>query len=134
LSKRNIVLILLVALLAICAGQAFAQQPKPPVTVTLAQGVALGTVTMPHKAHVDGKVACTVCHHASKAAKPAKSAFEKCTDCHTKTGTPEVKVKLQAAFHNPAASAGLCIDCHKKAVAAGNAKAPTKCMQCHKKS
>lgn len=133
MSKRNIVLILLVAVLVLGAGLAFAQAPKPPEKVILAQGVALGTVTLPHQAHITGKVACTVCHHASKPGKPAKSAFEKCTDCHTKTGTPEVKIKLQGAFHNPAASAGLCIDCHKKAVAAGNAKAPTKCMQCHKK-
>lgn len=131
MSKKNIVLILLVAMLVICAGQAFAQAPKPPEKVTLAQGVALGSVTLPHKAHVDAKVACTVCHHGAKAGKTPKPS-EKCIDCHTKAGSPEVR-KLQAAFHNPAASAGLCIDCHKKAVAAGNAKAPTKCTQCHKK-
>ena len=132
MSKRNIALMLLLGLLIVAAGLAFAQAPKPPATVTLAQGVALGSVTFPHKAHVDGKVACTVCHHGAKAGKTPKP-FEACTDCHTKAGTPEVR-KLQAAFHNPAATAGLCVDCHKKAVASGDAKAPTKCTMCHKKA
>lgn len=132
MSKKTIVLILLVALVAICATQMLAQAPKPPDKVTLAQGVALGSVAFPHKAHVDGKVACTTCHHGAKPNKAGKSVapkpFQKCVDCHTKTGTPEIS-KLQAAFHNPAASSGLCIDCHKK-----GGKAPTKCTQCHKKA
>ena len=43
-----------------------------------------------------------------------------------------MKTKLQAAFHNPTAQAGLCIDCHKAENAKGK-KAPVKCADCHKK-
>lgn len=43
-----------------------------------------------------------------------------------------MKTKLQAAFHNPTATAGLCIDCHKAEDAKGK-KAPVKCADCHKK-
>lgn len=93
-----------------------------------------GAVTFNHKAHaVDRKIACTTCHHASKPEKPSKSAQEACGDCHTKTVAAPMKTKLQAAFHNPTAKAGLCIDCHVKENAAGK-KAPTKCMECHKKA
>ncbi len=93
-----------------------------------------GTVTFNHKAHaVDRKIACTTCHHASKPEKPSKSAQEACGDCHTKPATAPVKTSLQAAFHNPTAKSGLCIDCHVKENAAGK-KAPTKCMECHKKA
>jgi len=39
---------------------------------------------------------------------------------------------LQAAFHNPSATSGLCITCHKTENAEGKA-APVKCADCHKK-
>lgn len=109
---------------------AFAQAPKPPQTVTLP--APPGAVKFEHAEHMKrGK--CTDCHHASKPEKPMKGQFENCSDCHTKTATPPMKTKLQAAFHNPTATAGTCIDCHKKADAAGK-KAPTKCGECHKKA
>ncbi len=93
-----------------------------------------GTVTFNHKSHaVDRKIACTTCHHASKPEKPLKSPQEACSDCHTKTATAPMKTKLQAAFHDPMAKKGTCIDCHVKENAAGK-KAPTKCTECHKKA
>jgi hypothetical protein len=92
----------------------------------------MGAVKMDHKAHAEHNK-CDTCHHASKPAKPLKSAYQACTDCHTRTGSAEVPTKLQAAFHNPAATSGLCIDCHKK-MSAEHPKAPTKCMGCHNKA
>jgi nitrate/TMAO reductase-like tetraheme cytochrome c subunit len=44
-----------------------------------------------------------------------------------------MKTVTQAAFHNPAAKSGTCIDCHLKMNAEGK-KAPTTCMQCHSKA
>ena len=75
---------------------------------------------------------CEVCHHASKPEKPLKSPQQACTDCHTKPPTPPVTTGLQAAFHNPTATAGLCITCHKTENSHGKA-APVKCADCHKK-
>ena len=75
---------------------------------------------------------CEVCHHASKPEKPLKSPQQACTDCHTKPPTPPVTTGLQAAFHNPTASAGLCITCHKTENSHGKA-APVKCADCHKR-
>jgi hypothetical protein len=109
---------------------AFPGGMKPPDSVTLP--APRGAVKFDHAAHVKiGK--CVECHHASKPQKPAKSQFEKCGDCHTRAGSPQVKVKLQGAFHNPQATAGTCIDCHKRQNAAGK-EVPTKCAECHKKA
>ena len=95
----------------------------------------MGGVKFNHKAHaVDQKVKCDTCHHASKPEKPLTSPQQACADCHTKTATPPMKTKLQAAFHNPTAQSGLCIDCHKEQIAKGKkAPAPGKCAECHKK-
>jgi len=90
-----------------------------------------GAVKFDHKKHAAAK--CETCHHASKPEKPSKAAHEACADCHTTPATAPMKTKLQAAFHNPAAQSGVCIDCHKKEVAAGK-KAPTKCAECHVKA
>jgi nitrate/TMAO reductase-like tetraheme cytochrome c subunit len=40
-----------------------------------------------------------------------------------------MKTSLQAAFHDPKAAAGTCIDCHKQK----GGPAPVKCLECHKK-
>jgi hypothetical protein len=118
--------IYLVLALILLAGVVFAQAPKAPIQLPAPNG----TVTFDHSKHPSIK--CDTCHHASKPAKPLKSPQEACTDCHTKTGSPEVPTKLQACFHNPTAKSGLCIDCHLKEAAAGK-PAPTKCGECHKK-
>lgn len=129
-NQKLIVLLLAVFVLMMIASLTFAQAPKPPATVTLP--APNGAVTFNHTAHMKvGK--CTECHHASKPQKPTKGQYEKCGDCHTRTATPPVTTKLQAAFHNPTATAGTCINCHKKENAAGK-KAPVKCTDCHKKA
>jgi Class III cytochrome C family len=108
------------------------QAEDVPKTVVL-KGSPLGPVTMNHEMHISKKIPCETCHHASKPEKPMKSAHEACEDCHTKVAQAPMTTKLQAAFHDPMAKKGLCIDCHVKEDAAG-AKAPTKCTDCHKRA
>jgi hypothetical protein len=128
-TTRKLLVLLLGMFVLMLTSLALAQAPKPPASVVLP--AVNGAVTFDHAAHVKvGK--CADCHHASKPQKPSKG-FEKCGDCHTKAGAAPVTTKLQAAFHNPTATAGTCIDCHKKQVAAGK-KAPAKCADCHKKA
>jgi hypothetical protein len=111
-----------------------AQAPKAPDTAVLT-GAPLGNVTLSHAAHTKEYGAkCENCHHASKPEKAMKGAQEKCTDCHTKAAVAPMKTKLQAAFHDPMAKKGTCVDCHQEAIAKGNKKAPSKCADCHKKA
>lgn len=102
------------------------QQPKPPAQPILLAGAPMGSVKFEHSKH---PLACDTCHHASRPEKPATAPEEACTTCHTKPPQPGMKTGKQAAFHNPTATAGTCIDCHKKS----GGDAPTKCLQCHKK-
>jgi len=121
----------LLAFLLILVGSAFAQTaPSAPI---IFKGAAKGAVKFDHTAHLKVAGKCAVCHHASKPQKPLKSPQEACTDCHTNPATPPVTAKLQTAFHNPTATAGLCIDCHKKQNASGKA-APSKCADCHQQA
>jgi len=122
-----------IVLAALCASHpAAAQAPREPDTAVLS-GSALGSVNFQHKAHVKDRGAkCEQCHHPSKAEKPLKSEHQKCTDCHSKTATPPMKTKLQAAFHDGMAKKGTCVDCHVQAAAKGK-KVPAKCQDCHKK-
>lgn len=117
-----------------------AQNPAPapqtakaaPKDVVLLKA-SLGTVHFQHKVHSETrKIACETCHHANRPEKLGTAPQEACSTCHTPTATPPMKTKLQAAFHNPTASAGTCIDCHKAQNAKGKA-APIKCLECHKK-
>ena len=108
------------------------KQPKD----TYLMPAPLGAVKFDHKAHSKNRgIKCESCHHASKTQKPYAAGVkqEACGDCHTSVAKPPMKTKLQAAFHNPTATAGTCIDCHKAGNAKGK-KAPTKCTECHKKS
>ncbi|HEU5450731.1 MAG TPA: cytochrome c3 family protein [Terriglobales bacterium] len=100
-----------------------AAPPAKPIVLT---GSPMGGVKFDHAAH---KFECITCHHAPHQPKPGTAAQEACTTCHTKPAQAGMKTAKQAAFHNPTATAGTCIDCHKKS--GGNA--PTKCTQCHKK-
>lgn len=110
-----------------------AAEKKAPDTVIL-KGSPLGGVKFDHKAHLErAGNKCAVCHHPSKPEKPLASPQESCFDCHTKPPTDGMKTNRQGAFHNPTATSGTCIDCHKAENAKGM-KAPTKCMECHKKS
>ncbi len=100
--------------------------PTPPAKPILLTGNPMGAVRFDHAKH---RVACTDCHHPARAPKEGSAPQQACTTCHTKPPQPGMKTGKQAAFHNPTATAGTCIDCHKKSGAA----APTKCAQCHKK-
>jgi hypothetical protein len=105
------------------------QRPKGKVTLP----AKLGPVTFDHEAHAGGrKIACATCHHPSRPEKPLAAEQQACRGCHTMPATPPMKTNLQAAFHNPTAGKGLCIDCHRKQPA--SARAPVKCAECHKKT
>jgi len=119
-----------VLFLVIAFCSAYAQ--APPQESILLKGPSMGAVKFPHSAHLKVAGRCEVCHHPSKAEKPLKSPQEVCTDCHTKPATPPVTIGLQAAFHNPTATAGLCVTCHQTENSHGKA-APVKCSDCHKK-
>lgn len=122
-----VVVLGLLLILAVCAYAA----ETAPGTVIL-KGAPMGGVKFDHKAH-EGMGKCDTCHHASKPEKALASAHQKCQDCHTSTAAAPMKTKAQAAFHNPTATAGICIDCHKAENAKGK-KAPTKCTECHQKA
>jgi hypothetical protein len=130
LSKLFVVLLGILVVLMIC-GSAFGQ--KAPQSPIILKGAPMGSVKFDHIPHAKVAGKCEACHHASKPEKPLKSPQEACTDCHTHPATPPVTTSLQGAFHNPTATAGLCIDCHKKQNAAGKA-APVKCIECHQKA
>jgi len=136
-----IMLVLLLAAAAAASGQTAAKPAgksqgaakKVPRDVIILKGAAIGGVKFLHTAHSkDRKIKCATCHHPSKTEKPAQAAEQSCGDCHTKTAGAPMKTKYQAAFHDPKAASGICIDCHKAENAKGK-KAPTKCMECHKK-
>jgi len=118
------------ALLAAVAVPLWSQQ-APPGSVVL-KAPTMGAVRFQHSTHTRVAGKCEVCHHASKPEKPLKAPQEACLDCHTKPPTPPVKTGLPAAFHNPGATAGLCITCHKTQNAEGKAT-PVKCADCHKR-
>ncbi len=101
-------------------------KPSPPSRPIVLKGAPMGGVKFEHAKH---PLACDNCHHAPREPKRGSAPQAACTSCHTSPPQPGMKTGKQAAFHNPTATAGTCIDCHKKS--GGNA--PTKCMQCHKK-
>lgn len=129
---KLIAILLGIVLVFVVCSTVYAADKQPKDSYIL-KGAPMGGVKFDHKAHVAAaEKKCETCHHASKPEKPSKAAQEACTDCHTKTATPPMKTKTQAAFHDPMAKKGICIDCHVKQNAAGK-KAPTKCTDCHKK-
>jgi hypothetical protein len=129
--KRLFVVFLGLSLVVVIYGTSLAAAQDAPKEPIVMKDAPNGAVTFDHKKHATAK--CEVCHHASKPEKAAKSPQQACRDCHTKAATAPMKTKRQAAFHNPAATAGVCIDCHKKEAAAGK-KPPVKCAECHKKA
>jgi len=135
LSKHNVSLAAIMAAsgLLLMLGAVSPMKGVQPQETYILKGNPMGPVKFDHKAHMTragGK--CQTCHHASKPEKPLKAPQEACMDCHTRPPQPGMTTGLPGAFHNPTATAGTCIDCHKTENAAGK-KAPTKCMECHKK-
>ena len=107
------------------------KRPLPQGKVTLP--AKLGAVTFDHQKHAEAMaIPCAKCHHASRPEKPLAAQQQGCRDCHTSPATPPLKTSLQAAFHDPKATAGTCIECHREAVAKGK-KSPVGCPQCHKR-
>jgi hypothetical protein len=100
--------------------------PKPPAQAIVLAGAPMGGVRFEHAKH---RVDCDTCHHGSREPRAASAPQQACTGFHTKPPQTGMKTGRQAAFHNPTATAGTCIDCHKRSGGA----APTRCMQCHKK-
>ncbi|MFB3813407.1 MAG: cytochrome c3 family protein [Terriglobales bacterium] len=131
MKTRYFVYLLAVAVLAMSVGLIAAEQKAPTEPIIL-KGAPMGGVKFQHSSHA--AVKCITCHHASKPEKAATSPNQKCTDCHTKVAAAPMKTKLQAAFHDPTAKSGLCITCHTTDAAAKAKKAPTKCVDCHKKT
>jgi hypothetical protein len=103
----------------------------PPSNVIVLKDAPTGKVRFDHSLHLKVAAKCELCHHASKPQKPLKSQQEACADCHTQPAKPPVTTKRQAAFHNPTATAGLCITCHKTENQQGKA-APVHCTDCHR--
>ena len=118
------ILAVLIGLMLIVAVVAYAAETAPGTVIL--KGAPMGGVKFEHAKH---KVDCQTCHHPSREPRAASAPQQACTGCHTKPPQPGMKTGKQAAFHNPTATAGTCIDCHKKSGGA----APTKCVQCHKK-
>ena len=111
-----------------------ASKSAPVDDVVILKGAPIGGVRLEHKLHAErAGNDCTVCHHPSKPQKPAKELNQACSDCHTKAAAAPMKTRYQAAFHNPTAQSGTCVDCHKAENAKGK-KAPLKCQECHKKT
>ncbi len=129
--RRTVPALLVVVAVGVAFSAAAYAQAKAPGVVILK--ASIGGVKFDHATHSKRQgTTCATCHHASKPEKPLKAAQEACGDCHTSQATPPMKTKLQAAFHDPLAKKGTCIDCHAKENAAGK-KAPTTCTGCHKK-
>ena len=103
-----------------------AQRPRGKVTLP----AKLGAVTFDHEGHAGKRaIACKTCHHPSRRQKPLASEQQACRSCHTMPAAPPMKTSLQAAFHDPRAATGTCVDCHKEK----GGSAPVKCMECHGK-
>ena len=93
------------------------QKKKPPVSFD-------------HAAHVKllkGAKSCEGCHHKVQG-KPAKDPA--CTSCHSKPQGAKLGTCADASLSKNPLHVN-CIGCHKKELAAGKTKAPTKCAQCH---
>lgn len=132
---RWILTALAAGLLIFSAGLArLAYAETQPKDVVILKGSPMGGVKFEHKLHSTARgIKCETCHHPSKPEKALKAPQEACSDCHTKPATPPLKTDRPRAFHKPMATGGTCIDCHKAENAKGK-KAPTKCLECHKKT
>lgn len=123
----------LILVFGVCADAKSEASAGAAKDVLLLTGSPLGGVKFQHKLHVArAGNNCATCHHASRPEKPATVPQQACSNCHTSVAAAPMKTKRQAAFHNPTAQSGTCIDCHK-AERAKAKKPPANCMDCHKK-
>ncbi len=136
LNKKPVIPVLLLSFLFLSIVWVVRAADQPKVAdVLILKGSPLGGVKFTHKVHSETNAAgkCETCHHPSKPEKPSTVAQQACRDCHTKPLPKGMKTTTQAAFHNPTAKAGTCIDCHIKSNTAGKA-APVACIKCHSRA
>ncbi|HUJ69560.1 MAG TPA: cytochrome c3 family protein [Syntrophorhabdales bacterium] len=118
-SNMGLLFCCLFLLLCLSPAANAADYPKEPITIKL-EGAKMAPVVFSHGVHAgDQKIDCVKCHHKDPQAPKA------CTTCHgseAKGSQPAAK----DAFHTR------CQTCHKEMAAKGS-KAPTKCVDCHKK-
>jgi hypothetical protein len=125
----------LVVLVAASVAVAVAATIPEEVTIADCQSKQ-AAVEFPHKAHTD-KAECVKCHHTQTGlteATVASTEVQKCGSCHTapeKAETP--KCSEMSLTKNPYHIG--CINCHKEELKKNaEAKAPTKCTDCHPKA
>lgn len=141
LPTRSIVVVVIALAISLTLKiNAVSQEKATPVAkapdIIILRGNPMGAVKFRHILHTDVRdIACVTCHHSSKPEKPSTSPTQACGSCHTRTPIAPMVTSIQGAFHNPTATAGLCIDCHTRENAAHKHKlAPVKCVQCHSKT
>lgn len=107
--------------------------PDPAPEIIILTGNPMGAVEFRHRLHTQiREIQCSVCHHQSRPQKPLTTPYQPCRSCHTEPASAPTITNTQAAFHNPDASAGLCITCHKTEDAEHKHKlAPVTCLECH---
>jgi len=126
MKNKTSVLMASVVLMALCilVASVGAQDKKPAGVMSLKlEGAKLAPVSFSHPTHVDkAKIDCAVCHHKDKDPKQPAG----CASCHDVKQAKDKTPLAKDAFHKQ------CRTCHKEK-AAQEAKAPTKCNECHKK-
>ena len=118
-------LIMILTVLACCAGSAQAAEPVIPADKAVIQfDTRLGVVTFNHQMHAGLSFAeCTSCHHTLKPGEKVKT----CHECHDDK-SPDAP-KARKAFHTR------CTGCHEYTAAKGEPAGPLekKCKLCHVK-
>lgn len=129
--KKLAMVVLSVMVVMLFATGAFAVKANAaPAKITIDDAAKKQpAVTFDHAAH--GKLTkCETCHHTQKGlTATATTEVATCASCHLnpeKAETP--KISEMSMTKNPYHIS--CVKCHKDSK---NAKAPTKCTECHKK-
>jgi hypothetical protein len=107
--------------------------PDPAPEIIILTGNPMGGVEFRHRLHTQiREIQCSTCHHESRPQKPLTAAYQPCRSCHTEPASAPMSTNTEAAFHNPGATAGLCITCHKTEDTEHKHKlAPVTCQECH---
>ncbi|MBI2215296.1 MAG: cytochrome c3 family protein [Acidobacteria bacterium] len=130
MKKLATVLLSVLVIMLFATGALAVKANAAPAKITVdAAAKKQPAVTFDHAAH--GKLTkCETCHHTQKGlAGTSADEVKKCSSCHLtpeKAETP--KISEMSMTKNPYHIS--CIKCHKDSK---NAKAPTKCVDCHKK-
>ena len=127
--RKMMTLLAAFALVLSAAVAAGAAQKVPDEVVIGAAAAKKAPVPFPHGEHVKQVKSCDVCHHTDKGLTAETAADVKpCSACHLNPTDETVPSMGQMSMtKNPFHKT--CITCHKT-----EAKGPTKCDDCHKKS